>query len=83
MQIRGHWLNYHGIPVMPTYHPAFLLRQTGRSLVDAKWQVYYDLLSAKERASKMVPFWQWKSEEMPDLLEELEEERKKRQENHR
>lgn len=83
MQIRGHWLNYHGIPVMPTYHPAFLLRQTGRSLVDAKWQVYYDLLAAKERASKLAPFWQWKSEEMPNLLEELEEERKKRQENHR
>lgn len=26
MKIRGTWLEYRGIPVMPTYHPAFLLR---------------------------------------------------------
>ncbi|MBR2962892.1 MAG: uracil-DNA glycosylase [Lentisphaeria bacterium] len=26
MRLRGHWLDYNGIPVMPTYHPAFLLR---------------------------------------------------------
>ena len=26
MKLRGHWLDYNGIPVMPTYHPAFLLR---------------------------------------------------------
>ncbi len=24
--LRGHWQDYRGIPVMPTYHPAFLLR---------------------------------------------------------
>ena len=27
MRLRGHWMDYSGIPVMPTYHPAFLLRQ--------------------------------------------------------
>ena len=26
MRLRGRWLDYGGIPVMPTYHPAFLLR---------------------------------------------------------
>lgn len=26
MKIRGTWLAYRGIPVMPTYHPAFVLR---------------------------------------------------------
>jgi len=25
-KIRGTWLNYRGIPVMPTYHPSFVLR---------------------------------------------------------
>lgn len=25
--LRGHWHSFEGIPVMPTYHPAFLLRQ--------------------------------------------------------
>ena len=24
--VRGEWLDYRGIPVMPTYHPAYLLR---------------------------------------------------------
>lgn len=24
---RGHWLEFDGIPVMPTFHPAYLLRQ--------------------------------------------------------
>ena len=27
MKCRGKWLSYNDIPVMPTYHPAFLLRQ--------------------------------------------------------
>ncbi len=27
MRLRGRWLQYGDIPVMPTYHPAFLLRQ--------------------------------------------------------
>jgi uracil-DNA glycosylase family 4 len=25
-RIRGQWREFDGIPVMPTYHPAFLLR---------------------------------------------------------
>jgi DNA polymerase len=25
-RLRGHWHAYQGVPVMPTYHPAFLLR---------------------------------------------------------
>ncbi len=25
-KMRGHWNAYHGIPLMPTYHPAYLLR---------------------------------------------------------
>ena len=26
-RVRGHWHEYRGIPLMPTFHPAFLLRQ--------------------------------------------------------
>jgi len=26
-KLRGQWANYHGIPLMPTYHPAYLLRK--------------------------------------------------------
>ena len=25
-KLRGHWHRYHGIPLMPTFHPAYLLR---------------------------------------------------------
>ena len=35
---RGTWLEYEGIKVMPTYHPAFLLRNP-----DAKADVWKDL----------------------------------------
>jgi uracil-DNA glycosylase len=26
MRLRGKWTDYHGVPVMPTFHPAYLLR---------------------------------------------------------
>jgi DNA polymerase len=26
-RVRGTWHEYRGIPLMPTYHPAFILRQ--------------------------------------------------------
>jgi DNA polymerase len=25
-RLRGHWREYQGIPLMPTFHPAYLLR---------------------------------------------------------
>ena len=69
MRNRGKWLDYEKIPVMPTYHPAFLLRQTGKELVESKWQVYYDLKSAVEKAQKARPGYILKSESIPDLLQ--------------
>lgn len=75
---RGHWIDYRGIPVMPTFHPAYLLRQTGEGLKEAKWQVYYDLKAAKDRAAEAVPGWVWESDTPPNLLEELKEVREKR-----
>lgn len=78
VRARGQWLNWQGIPVMPTYHPAYLLRQYGRDLVQSKWDVYYDLKAAKEKAAEAAPEWIWKSETPPDLLAEFEEERARR-----
>lgn len=49
-QIRGQWLDYGGIPVMPTYHPAYVLRQTGVDLEMAKRQWWSDLVQAYKRA---------------------------------
>ena len=35
-EMRGRWFDYGGIPVMPTYHPAYLLRSPGQKR--AAWQ---------------------------------------------
>lgn len=37
-RLRGNWMDYEGIPVMPTYHPAYLLRNPA-----AKADVWKDL----------------------------------------
>ncbi|ERT60138.1 uracil-DNA glycosylase [Megasphaera vaginalis (ex Srinivasan et al. 2021)] len=68
MRNRGKWLDYDGIPVMPTYHPAFLLRQQGHDLVEAKWQVYYDLKNAVEKAKEAQPDYAYQSPAKTDLL---------------
>ena len=72
MRNRGKWFTWHDIPVMPTYHPAFLLRQTGKELVESKWQVYYDFKAAVEKAVAAEPDFVYKSEEKPDLLAQYE-----------
>ena len=41
-QMRGHFAQYEGIPVMPTYHPAFLLRSP-----DSKKEVWEDMKKVK------------------------------------
>ncbi len=37
-RIRGQWHEYRGIPMMPTFHPSYLLRNT-----EARWTVLEDL----------------------------------------
>lgn len=71
IRIRGHWFDYRGIPVMPTFHPSYLLRQFGHAQVDAKWKVYYDLKAAKEKADQLAPGWVWSSGAVVDLLGSL------------
>lgn len=38
MSIRGNWFGFRGIPVMPTYHPAFVLRQYTERNRRAVWE---------------------------------------------
>ena len=42
-KIRGQWHEWHGIPVMPTYHPSFLLRPYAQ---DKKREAWLDLRAA-------------------------------------
>jgi DNA polymerase len=46
-RLRGKWKLYKGIPVMPTFHPAYLLRQPS-----AKREVWSDLQQVMQRLGK-------------------------------
>jgi uracil-DNA glycosylase len=45
-KLRGNWKTYRGIPLMPTYHPAYLLRNQAPS---EKRRVWEDMLQVMER----------------------------------
>ena len=45
-RLRGNWQTYRGIPLMPTYHPAYLLRN--QSLAE-KRKVWEDMLQVMEK----------------------------------
>ncbi|MDE2571591.1 MAG: uracil-DNA glycosylase [bacterium] len=49
-KMRGRWYEGpHGIPLMVTFHPAYVLRQTGGSEREVKLQVWEDLRAVKAR----------------------------------
>ncbi len=45
-KLRGNWRTYRGTPLMPTYHPAFLLRNQAMS---EKRKVWEDMLQVMEK----------------------------------
>ena len=45
-KLRGNWQTYRGTPLMPTYHPAFLLRNQAMS---EKRKVWEDMLQVMEK----------------------------------
>jgi uracil-DNA glycosylase len=45
-KLRGQWHTYRGIPLMPTYHPAYLLRNQSMS---EKRRVWEDLMAVMEK----------------------------------
>jgi DNA polymerase len=49
-RVRGTWHTYKGIPLMPTFHPAFVLRQYTEENRRAVWS---DLRAALERVREM------------------------------
>jgi DNA polymerase len=46
MKLRGQWQTYRGIPLMPTYHPAYLLRNQAMA---EKRRVWEDMLAVMEK----------------------------------
>jgi len=49
-RMRGLWREYEGLPLMPTYHPAYLLRQPAE-----KRKVWSDLQQVMQRLGKTPP----------------------------
>jgi len=48
--MRGHWYTFRGIPIMPTFHPAYLLRNP-----PAKKEVWDDMKAVLEKLGREVP----------------------------
>ena len=53
-KLRGTWMSFEGIDVMPTYHPSYLLRSGGEG--NARfWEVWEDLCAVLERLGRPIP----------------------------
>jgi len=50
-KMRGRWLDFRGIPVMATYHPAYLLRNQS---ISEKRKVWEDMLQVLERLERPI-----------------------------
>jgi uracil-DNA glycosylase family 4 len=51
MKLRGHWHSYRDIPLMPTLHPAYLLRNEGMA---EKRKVWEDMLAVMEKLAMPI-----------------------------
>jgi len=49
-KVRGKWLDYNGIPAMPTFHPSYLLRNQS-----AMWDVWNDMQLVLTRLGRTPP----------------------------
>jgi DNA polymerase len=52
-RLRGRFHDFRGIPLMPTYHPSYLLRTGGNS--DSFWQVWEDMTQILRLLKLPVP----------------------------
>jgi len=49
-RVRGKWLEYGGIPAMPTFHPSYLLRNQS-----AMWDVWNDMQAVLKHLGRVAP----------------------------
>lgn len=55
-RIRGQLLSFHGIPLMPTYHPAYILHKKDKEeITRAKWEVWEDMQKVQALISGKRP----------------------------
>jgi DNA polymerase len=54
-RLRGKFRDFHGIPLMPTYHPSFLLRKQKEGSNEAFWEVWEDMTQVLQLLKLPVP----------------------------
>jgi uracil-DNA glycosylase len=54
-RLRGVWAEWHGIRVLPLYHPAYLLRNPSREPGSPKWQTWQDVKGLKAALTALPP----------------------------
>lgn len=54
-KLRGRFRDFHGIPLMPTYHPSYLLRRQGEGDREAFWEVWDDMVQVLRLLKLPVP----------------------------
>lgn len=54
-KLRGKFRDYHGIPLMPTFHPSFLLRKQGEGSSESFWEVWDDMTQVLRLLKLPVP----------------------------
>jgi DNA polymerase len=52
-KLRGHFHDYHGIPLMPTFHPSFLLHN--KKDTSKFWDVWDDMVKVLRKLDMPVP----------------------------
>ncbi len=52
-KLRGHFHDYHGIPLMPTFHPSFLLHN--KKDTSKFWDVWDDMVKVLKKLDMSVP----------------------------
>ncbi|MDX2227523.1 MAG: uracil-DNA glycosylase [Verrucomicrobiae bacterium] len=53
-KLRGQWQEFRGIPLMPTYHPSYLLRKAGPSGIGEKRKAWEDLMAVMEKLGMSI-----------------------------
>lgn len=54
-RLRGRWAEWHGVRVLPIYHPAYLLRNPSRDTGGPKWQTWQDMRGLKAVLDELGP----------------------------
>jgi len=54
-ELRGKWLEWEKVPVMPTYHPSYLLRANGAEGLEFRKRVWADLQMVMYKVGKPIP----------------------------